>query len=211
MEKIEIAIATDNELLRLGLFSLFTSHPIINVCFHVNSGRELYEKLKAIKPHIVLMDLEVPIMSSKEVFLKIKSKYQKIKIIIVGATFNDSVIIEYMKLGANSLLYKNCKFDKLVEAITSVYKDGVYFYPEISKILSRELTYPNNRNEEISFSETEINILKLIRDGLTSKEIGTKLFISQRTVEWHRSQMIRKTNTKNSPDLIAVVLKMGLL
>jgi len=153
----------------------------------------------------------MPIMAGKEVFEKMKQNYPNIKIIIISATFCDATIVEYIKKGAASFLYKNCKFDTLVEAITSVQNYGMYYDPHISKILVNELVKPRESATENKFSELEINVLRLIRDGLTGKEIGERLFINNRTVEWHRSQMLKMTGTKNTPELMAFAAKRGYI
>ncbi len=210
-EKINIAIAEDHDIVREGLVALLKDHPLISVLFDSSNGKELCDQLRIAKPHIIILDLEMPVMSGKEAFEKIKQKYPKIKIVIISATFNDSVIIDYLKKGASSFLYKNCKFDKLVNAIVTVHEQGVYYDEEVSKILAKEISLPAETLSKTEFSELEINILKLIRDGLTSKEIGERLFLNNRTVEWHRSQMIKRTHTKNAPDLIAFGIKHGFL
>jgi len=210
-DNINIAIAEDHEFVREGLVSLFNRHPFIKIIFDVSNGKELYEKLKTSKPDIILLDLEMPVMSGKEVFEKIRQKYPKIKIIIITGKFYDSVVFDYMAKGASSFLYKNSKFNKLVEAIVSVKDHGAYFDENLTKILAKGLAQSKETATKIEFSETEWNILKLIREGLTSKEIAERLCLSNRTIDWHRSQMIVKTGTKNTPDLVAFAISNGHL
>lgn len=209
--QIKVAIAEDHDLVREGLVALFKGHARIHLIFDVCNGKELWLRLQTVQPDVVLLDLEMPIMSGKEVFEKIKQKYPNIKIIIISATFFDSTILDYLQKGAASFLYKNCKFDKLVEAIETVHLHGVYFDKNISRILASEITKPKESTKVIEFSNLEINILTLVRDGLSSKEIGERLFLNNRTVEWHRSQMLKLTGTKNAPDLIAFATRSGYL
>ena len=208
---INIAIAEDHDIVRQGYLALFKGHPLINVLFDVTNGKELYSELKTVKPDIILLDLEMPLMSGKEVLEKIQHKYPKIKIIIISATTRDITILEYLKRGVGSFLYKNCKFDKLVEAIVAVHKNGVYYDDHLSEILQKDFSVPREINEEFEFSEIDKNILRLIRDGLTSREIGEQLHLNNRTVEWHRSQMLKKTNFPNFTALTAFAIRKNII
>lgn len=208
---INIAIAEDHDIVRQGYLALFKGHPLINVLFDVTNGKELYSQLKTLKPDIILLDLEMPVMSGKEVLEKIQLKYPKIKIIIISATTREATILEYLKKGVGSFLYKNCKFDKLVEAIVSVHNNGVYYDDYISKILQKDFSIPEVSDPEFEFSEIDKNILRLIRDGLTSREIGEQLHLNNRSVEWHRSQMLKKTNFPNFTALTAYAIQKNLI
>jgi DNA-binding NarL/FixJ family response regulator len=210
-KQIHIAIADDHDIVREGLIALLQRHEIIKVIFDVSNGKELLEKLKTVKPDIILLDLDMPILSGREAFEKIKQRFPRVKIIIISATFNDQIIVDYVKKGVNSFLHKNCKLDKLIDTICSVQENEFYFDSKISKMLAKEISEPTEPQGKIVFSEIELNILEYLCQGLTSKQIGEKLFINYRTVEFHRSQMLKKINSKNVPALIIYAVKNNLL
>ena len=210
-KQILIGIAEDHQIVRDGLIALLKGHPVINVLFGVGNGKELLEKLKGEKPDIILLDLDMPIMSGKETLDKIKHKFPKMKVMIMSATFRNPIIVDYVKKGVNSFLDKNCKIDELVNAIYTVYDQGTYFDARITEMLARELTKPTISKDNPVFSSIEISILKLICKGCTSKSIAEQLFINHRTVESHRSDMMRKVSANNVTSLILYAIKNNLV
>lgn len=210
-KKINIAIVDDHKILRKGLVSLLDNHKSVKVLFDASNGAELLEKLKSVKPDVILLDLEMPVMSGDEAFERLKQLYPGIRIIIVSATFRSAIITDYVKKGVNSFLNKDCNIDEMVDVIKKVYEHGTFFDSKVSQILAKAISEPKPVDNEIKFSDVELGILKLIGQGLTSKEIAGKLHLNQRTVEWHRSQMMRRINTKSSAALIAYAVKNKLI
>lgn len=211
--KIVIGIAEDHDLVREGMVALLKGSELIQVAFDVNNGKDALEACKEFSPDILLLDIEMPVMSGKEVLKVIKVKYPKIRVIIVSAFFAEPFVVEFIKTGANAFLPKNCNSAKVIEAIVSVYNQGAYFDSDVSIMLARQLAGEklNAKTSNISFTPTEISIITLICKNKINKEIAETLALSQRTVEWHRSNIMRKINSKNVSALIIYAIQNRLV
>lgn len=215
MRTIRIGIADDHHLLREGLISLLKSYPEINVVFEAENGKALLDALKQQQADVILLDLELPVMSGGEAFEIIKSKYPGLKVIVLSSHFNDIYILEYLKKGVCAFLNKNSRTSKIVEAITAVYEHGRYVDAAVSVILAKATNSLHGgvieERPDLNLSLREIEIIKLIVKGLQNNEIANKLFLSIRTVEWHRMNIWKKTGCKSIPELINYAIQNNLI
>jgi DNA-binding NarL/FixJ family response regulator len=157
----------------------------------------------------------MPVLSGKEAIRIIKQNHSKINIIILSSHYRKSVIVDFIKLGASAFLSKHCDKSKLIEAINTVYSDGSYFDKEVSIIMAKELSKTsankNNDDETLKFSDIELNIIKMICQNKTSKEIADALNLSPRTVEWHRMNIMTKIKSNKVADLLVYAIKNNLV
>ncbi len=203
--QIHIAIADDHVVLRQGIISLLKEFDKINIIIGVNNGKELMNALKSNKPDIILLDIEMPVMNGREALEKIKAKYPKIKVIMMSMHFNDAYIIEFIKNGACAFLPKNCDIDKIVDAIYSVNELGYYYDNKVSSAMASLIKkHPSMGplSPSTSFSKRELEIISLICLKKTNIEISQILYLSRRTIEGHRYNIYKKTNTNSAADLI---------
>ena len=213
---IRIAIVDDHIILRQGLMALLNEYEEIKIVFDASNGQELMDKLKSSKPDVVLLDIAMPIMNGREALEKMQLQYPEIKVIIMTQYFHDEHIIEFIRSGANAFLPKNCDIDKLLDAINHVYEHGFYYDNRISVVMANLLkkTPPNNINKVVAdteFTKQEIKIIKLVCLKKSNAEIAEQLFVSVRTVESHRYNISKKTNTSNTIELIEYAERNGLL
>lgn len=202
--RVNIGIVEDHQIVREGLVSLLKEHERIKILFEASNGHELMEKLLTTKPDIILLDIEMPVMTGREALERIKKKYPKLKIIIITAFSEDATIVEYVKKGVNSFLPKDCKIDQLMEAIFSVYERGTYFDQKVARAIAKELAEPSNPpgGKDNELSKQDIAIIQLVCENKTSKEIADILSLSKKTIEFHRSKILRMTNSKNVAGLV---------
>lgn len=198
---IKIAVAEDHGAVRQGYLLQLKSHKNIQVLFDVNDGKELLEELKKVRPHILLLDLEMPTMTGQEVLKIIKSKYPKLKVIIVSGHFEKGYIVECFKLGVKAFLRKEYKMDKVVEAIHSTFIHGGYIDNEVGLILAGELSEPEN-DDKLELTEHQIEVMKLICKGLTNKQAADELEVSVAGIKFHRANIMERTESKNLQDLV---------
>lgn len=211
---IHIAIVDDHVIMRQGLISLLAEYEEINILFDANNGKELMDNLKTSKPDIVLLDIAMPVMNGKEALEKMQLKYPKIKVIIMTNYFHDEHIIEFVKAGANAFLPKNCDIDKLLDAINYVYEHGHYYDNRVSAILAAMLKKTPIANKVVAdteFTKQEIKVIKLVCMKRSNAEIAEELHVNIRTIESHRYNISKKTNTTNTMDLIEHAVKNGIL
>jgi DNA-binding NarL/FixJ family response regulator len=211
--QINIGIAEDHHFVREGLVALLKEQEGINVVFDVANGQELLDILKTNRPDVILLDLEMPVVSGKEAFEKIRQRYPKLKVIIISAFFEEQSIIEYVKKGVNAYLPKNSKIDKIVDAIFAVHEQGAYFDNKVSMMLAKQVAEPVNTatNTEEEITERDRTIIKLICQNRTSKEIASHLNMGVKAVEYNRARIMRKTNSKNVTALITYAVKHRII
>tara|TARA_B110000285_G_C15036195_1_gene569383 strand:- start:152 stop:808 length:657 start_codon:yes stop_codon:yes gene_type:complete len=211
-DKIKIAIAEDHQLMRQGMVSLLKEEEHLDVVFDVGNGQELLDELKSQPVDIVLLDLDMPIISGQQALKIIQKKHPSTLVIIISMFYSDDFISECITTGARGFLPKNSDIEEVINAIDSVYAQGYYFDDKISKALLHKLVSEENvkplfMNDELT--EKEIEIIKLICEGNSNKEISVILQNSVRTIENHRNNIKEKSNSKNSAGIVIYAIKKG--
>lgn len=210
MKTIKLVIADDHELFRNGLKELLKKNNDIEVVASVGDGKEFIEVLKN-NPSldIVLLDITMPNMDGFEVLNQIKSLNKSVKPIIISMHDEGNYIAKCAKKGAYSYLLKNTDQDELIKVIRIVSEGKKYFSPIISE---KMINYMSEQTiSENILSKKEQEVLELISKGLTTKEIALQLFVSSRTIETHRSNIIKKLEVKNTAELIKKATKLNLI
>jgi len=212
-KKINIAIADDHELVRKGLVSLLREDPNINVVFDVSNGQGLLDELRKHPVDVVLLDLEMPVLNGREALKIMGIDYPDTNAIILSMHYSNEYIMDCMTHGAKGFLPKNSDIEKLVEAIYQVHQNGFFMDSDVSKVLLDHAVQGRKNQEresEEKLTTREIEIIKLVCDGLLNKEIADRLFLSVRTVEAHRKNIVKKIHVTNVAGLIKFAIQNGL-
>jgi DNA-binding NarL/FixJ family response regulator len=210
MNEIKLIIADDHELFRKGLAELLRKHDDIKIVKSVGDGHEFIELLKnKLDADIVLLDITMPNMDGFQVLKEMKTLNSNIKPIIISMHSDGNYIAKCAKSGAYGYLLKNTDEDELTLAIRTVNKGHKYFSPEISEKMINFMSTQSISENILSNKETEV--LGLISEGLTTKEIASKLFVSTRTIESHRANILKKLEVKNTAELIKKAAKINLI
>lgn len=210
MNKFKIAIVDDHQLFRDGIHALLSKKDNFEVVISSENGKDFFEKLdNKTLPDLVLLDLTMPEMNGFEVLIKLKKKYPKIKAIAISMHDDGNYIMQSIRGGAYGYLLKNTDEEELLLAIDTVLKGKKYFNEDISQLMINIMSLEGVSPKKLSPKEMEI--LKLIARGNTTKEIAQSLFISTRTVETHRNNMMKKLEVKNTPELINKAAQLNLL
>jgi len=215
MKKIEVIIADDHQMVAEGMKSLIEFDGEILVKYIAPHGRELLRLLNFTAPDVVLMDIDMPVMNGFEAMQQIHKDYPDLKVIIVSMHEEKGLVKKMTDAGAKGFLFKNSDKDELIWAIKSVLEGRTYFTSKLTMNLINEKS-PHHKmspsdNKIASLTEREIEILKCIADGLSNKEIGEQLFISHRTVDTHRTNLMKKLEVSNIAGLIRYALKNGFV
>jgi len=208
MNKINVLLTDDHQLIIDGLKSLLKDQEDINVSAEANNGREALRILSFLPINIVLMDIDMPVMNGIETLKEIKKQYPHVKVIILSMHNEAGMIKSLIDLGANGYLLKSCTQDEVVSAIRKVAAGQSCFSTDVTMALLKPV-YPEQKTEILTERETEI--LKLIAAGFSNKEIGDKLFISHRTVDTHRTNLMKKLGVSNIAGLISFAIKNGII
>ncbi len=210
MDKIKIAIVDDHQLFRDGIYSLLSLNEHFAVILSANNGRSFFEQLaKDNLPDVILLDLTMPEMDGFEVLKRLRKDYKTIKTIALSMHDDGNYIMKCARSGAYGYLLKNTDPDELVAAINQVYAGKKYFNKAISDRMINIMAIEGSTTKELSARETEI--LNLIAKGHTTKEIASQLYISTRTVETHRVNMMKKLSVKNVAELIKKASQLNIL
>ncbi|HNW99689.1 MAG TPA: response regulator transcription factor [Bacteroidales bacterium] len=211
-DKIKIVIVDDHEIFRGGLKLLINRLKNVKVIAEASNGKEFLDLLEFNIPDIVLMDIEMPVMNGIEATKKAIERYPELKIIAL-TMFNDEEYVENMiEAGVKGFLLKNINKDNLDKAIQSVISGNNYYSEELFKYFTKKISHTDKKETpEIKLTQREIEIIKLSFEGLNNKEIADKLFISERTVVGHKSNLLSKTGCKSTIHLLAYVIKNKLI
>ena len=202
---IKLLIIEDHPLVVEGLRNLIESHDNFSLCGVAVNADEALLLLKNCVPDVILLDIMLPGMTGLELIDILRKNYPTSRVLVIS-TYSQRYYVEAMlEKGAKGYLLKNAGNDEIIEAITSVYYDEVYLSREIA------LNQRKNAGQQVSLSRREIEVLKLVANGLTNKEIAEKLFISPLTVDSHRKNLIAKLEARNTASLIKIALDYGYI
>lgn len=211
---IKVAIADDHTMFRKGLSSIINGWKDVKLCVEASDGVELLHEIAQTPVDIVLLDLQMPGMSGLETCAILRKEYPDLKILILTFLAGTSEIIDAMKLGANGYFTKNSHPDELHKAITNLNDDGFYFEKSLSQLMESFDLNPNghtNIKSQTDISKRELEIIKLYALEYTGKQIAENLGISIRTVESHKKNLMKKTDSKNFIGVILFALERNIL
>ncbi|SDC59388.1 response regulator transcription factor [Pedobacter soli] len=212
---INIILADDHNIIRASLKALIEKYEGIKVIAEVSDGSAVLDLLeKGIKADIILSDIVMPKLDGIALTSTIKAKGYPVKVVVLSILDDEKYASNAFTSGAFAYLSKDIEEDELLFCLQHVMKGKRYLSSDLCiSILERFNNQLNmlaqNMSNGISFSEREINVLKLIADGLTNQEIADKLYLSRRTVESQREALISKTGTKNSASLVRFAMRNG--
>ena len=210
---IRIALVDDHSLFRYGMKMLLASHPDFEVVAEAASGEEFLSLLEQVHPDVVFMDYSMPGLNGAQTTEQALKLYPEMKVITLSM-FGDNIYYTRMvEAGAKGFLLKDSGFDAVVEAVQSVSEGGSYFSSSLLDSLSHSIKAGSvvMIDEYDRLSERELEILVCICQGLSTKEIADKLFISKRTVDKHRANILEKSGCKNSASLVVYAIKNGFI
>ncbi|HCX24942.1 MAG: DNA-binding response regulator [Flammeovirgaceae bacterium] len=211
--KKQLVIVDDHELVAKGVSKFFDNHEQFEVGSIINDPKEALQKLPILKPEIVLMDLDMPGMSGLELISRLKKEMPETSFVILSMHLDKNTVSKALEIGASGYVSKNSKEGEFVVCVETVAKGQNYFSQEALTALSQT----SNNLSKTSFSKIasltprEIEVLKLVADGLSNKEIGEELHIAVRTVETHRKTIMEKLEVNKVAGLVRIAVQEGLV
>ncbi len=211
MSKIRIIIADDHQLFRNGLKILLNSFPDFEVTGEVSNGEEFLKMIKTTPADIALMDINMPLMDGIEATRKALKTCPAISIIALSMYGEEEYYYKMVDAGAKGFILKDSDITEVKEAILTVIKGGSYFSQELLYHVIQKIKHRENESKTANLSKREKEILFKICEGLSNQEIAGSLFISKRTVDKHRANLLGKTNSKNTASLILFAIRNKLI
>lgn len=211
---IKVVIADDHEIFRDGMRIMLQKQPAIQLVGEAGDGRELIEQVKSLQPDIVISDVKMPRMDGAAATRHLVEHYPHVGIIALTMFDEEDLIIDMLEAGAKGYLLKNADKNEIVDAIKSVYDQQPYYCRhtshKLAEMVAKSKFNPHRNHIKPEFNERELEIVRFICDGLTSKQIGERIFLSVRTVEGLRMKILEKMDVKNTAGIIIYAIKNNL-
>ncbi len=215
MAKRRLFLVEDHELVRKGVRSIIAQEDSLEIIAEFDRAQKAIDALDTGKiPNLILMDISMPEMTGLEAAKIIGDKYPEVQIIILSMHKDEEYVMEGLNFNISGYVVKDSVADEIVIAINKVLAGGKYFSREvIDTALNsyKEIKEEQQKKEQVQLTKRELEVLNDISDGLKSQEIAEKLFISERTVEAHRGNIMKKLEAKNMAELIKKAMNLGLL
>lgn len=207
ISKIKVVIADDHEMVRSGIRKMISKCPHIEFLGEARNGREAIDMVAEYSPDIIISDIIMPVMTGIEAVRELRQINPDIRIIMLSAMEEYAYIEDAISAGANAYLSKIVSSKELIEAIDRVYQGERVFSSSILKIIEDKYRgYDIEKDEIVSLSKREQEVLDQIALGKTNQEVADELFISKRTVEVHRKNIMQKLGIKNAAELMKYAL-----
>jgi len=215
IKKITVLLADDHRILREGIRSLLEKEPDIEVVAEASEGGEAVAKAQQLSPDLVLMDITMPGMNGLEATRQIKALKPGVKVLILTMHEGNQYISEFLRSGASGYVLKDTAAQELVGAIRAVNQGDAFLYPSIARMLLEEYIQKVQSGEERGsydgLTDREREVLRMVAEGKTNKEIADDISLSVRTVQAHRANLMGKLHMHDRTELVRYAIRKGLI
>lgn len=213
MKKIKVVIVDDHALIREGIKKLLELEESFDIAALAGDGVEALEVIEKVRPDVVLLDINMPNMNGIDCLKQIKAEYPDTKVVMLTIHEDAEYLIETINIGAEGYVLKDADVSSLVKAIQKVVQGEVYIHPTLSGILVREYKRKDKNNEELNgtaLTKREYEVIRLISKGHNNKEIAVELFISEKTVKNHVSNIFKKIKVTDRTQAALYAIKNNI-
>ena len=206
--RIRLLLVDDHIVVRQGLSMVLSLEPDLDIVGEAGNGKEALEQARRLEPHVVLMDLLMPVMDGVSAIRALKQQQPEVEVVALTSVLEDRLVIDAVEAGAAGYLLKETGPEELTEAIRAAARGEVRLHPKAQKRLVREVRTPEMRE---SLTERETQTLRLVARGLSNKDIAAELDVSEVTVKTHVSSILSKLNLSSRTQAALFALKEGLV
>ena len=215
MKKIKVLVVDDHTLVRDGIRALLALAADIEVVGEAANGKEALQKVRQLAPDVVLMDLAMPVMGGLEATRRIRREFAGTKVLALTQYDDSEYVIPVIEAGARGFVTKMAAFSELASAIQAVYSGDSYLTPSAAAALVEEWQHKaspkGDKDSYQQLTDREREVLKLVAEGHTAREIADMLVVSPKTVEWYKTSLMHKLNIHNKADLIKYAIRKGVI
>jgi len=212
MSEIKVMIVDDHHLVREGIRAVLDQGNDIKVVGEASTAECALEMLETSSPDVVLMDISMPGMGGIKATRSIREKHPDVKVVILTMLDQEGYVYEAVKAGATGYMLKSASSDDLVSAIKTVYDGKALLHPDATTQLLKEFAnLAENRGQDYGLSNREMEVLQLLSEGKTNKELAKSLFISEQTVKTHLAHIFDKLGTSDRTETVAKALRNGIV
>lgn len=210
-EQIRVMIVDDHAVVREGIRTYLELEDQFVLVGEASNGREAADKVRALNPDVVLMDLLMPVMDGIEATRAIKQAAPDVKVIVLTSFTDDEHIMPAIEAGATGYLLKDVSAEDLVKAIQGAYQGQAQLHPEVARKLMEQVRHPRKREQPgEDLTPRELEVLRLIASGMSNKEIARELVMTERTVKGHVSNILGKLNLQDRTQAALYAVRNGL-
>lgn len=210
--KWRILIVDDHQLVREGVSALLKGNELVEVVGHAEDAASAIEQVRALKPDIVLMDIALPGTSGVQATRHITQEFPGVRVLALTMYSNREYITEMLKAGAAGYVLKRAAARDLIQAVETVGRGEYFLEPSVTRtLIEAYVRGPLPEEAGIDLTEREREVLNLVAEGLTTREMAEKLHLSTRTIQYHRARVMEKMGASNVTELIRYALKAGLI
>ncbi|MBN1218811.1 MAG: response regulator transcription factor [Anaerolineae bacterium] len=216
-ERIRLLLADDHAVVRAGTRELLERQPDLHIVGEAVDGEEAVRLTQELQPDVVVMDVRMPKISGVEATRRIKAEYPEVRVLVLTAHDDDEYVFALLQAGANGYLLKTAEIDELVKAIRTVHAGQSALAPTVAGKVVAQFTggktvhdvLPHSQDQYSGLTERELGILRLVGRGLSNKRIGKELFISDRTVQAHLSNIFSKLGVNSRTEAVMCAVRNG--
>lgn len=216
-EKIQIALADDEALFRKGIQLILSDYPDLKVIIEAENGEDLLAKIQVADdlPDVLLLDLKMPVLNGVQTARIIRERFPSIHIVVLSTYATKAFVLNMVEIGAAAYLAKNSNPEEVVETIRAVHAKGFHYNELVLEVIRENLVQKNVPKPKTPFdpelTNREKEVLQLICEQFTTAEIAEKLFISHRTVDGHRNNLLSKLGCRNTAGLVVYAIQSELI
>ena len=212
---MDLMIVDDHKIFRDGLKLLLSHFPFVKNIYEASDGREFLDQLGEVKPDIVLMDINMPVMGGIETTIEALERYPELSIIVLTTFHNDDYVEQMMLAGVEGYMLKRSTPEEFEKALLKVQAGGNYFSDEIVQVVMTNLNRMRTEKEQHAnlpvLTNREKEVLELICEGYNNEQIAELIYVSPKTVEKYKSSLFQKTDTNNTVNLIIYAFRHRLV
>jgi DNA-binding NarL/FixJ family response regulator len=206
---IRLFLADDHTLIREGFKSLLGGNDMFTIVGEADNGADVITMVDQVQPDVIMIDINMPRLSGIEVIERLHKSHPAIRFLVLTMHEEREYVLKALKAGADGYVVKSIERAELEKAVKTIYDGGRYFSPQITSIIAESAANPPEQTPELTQREREV--LQLVANGRSTKQIADELEISIRTVESHRINMLKKMSVSNTAELIKKSMELGIL
>jgi two-component system, NarL family, response regulator DegU len=208
---LKVYIADDHTLFRKAMVNLLQTFDRISEVKDAENGKELLTLVKFDQPDIVIVDLQMPVMDGAETCEQLIHKFPDVKIVILTMHDSERYMVHMMEIGVHAFLLKNTEPDELKKAIYSVVDKDFYHNDWVASVMRKNVMSQRPKFKETDLTERELQIVRLVCQEYSNKEIAERLYVSERTIEHHRASIMKKLGLRTTIGLVHFAYEVGIM
>jgi len=214
MKKIRVFLADDHKILRESLVILLSRHEDIDVVGEAADGQEAYEKIMKLRPDIAVLDISIPRLNGIDLAFRLEQEAPEIRVVILTMHKSEEFVTKALQAGVKGYVLKDNALEELIECIETVYDDNVFLSNSVTKLVVHGFVNGLREKDDVqteTISSREREVLQLLAEGQSNKDISAALNLSIKTVETHRANIMHKLGLKNIADLVLYAVRNHMI